>query len=125
MEKDELYKNLSEIFGPENVTVTFEDLIAYEGDDNRLRVLQVYLPEYQEKFIPNAVVLAEDKEQIAELVKFANTNNIPLIPRAGASSLHGQLVPIKRGIIVDISNMDKIFEINNKARYVVVQPGVL
>ena len=125
MEKDELYRNLSEIFGPENVTVTFEDLIAYEGDDNRLRVLQVYLPEYQEKFLPNAVVLAEDKKQIVELVNFANGNAIPLIPRAGASSLHGQLVPIKGGIIVDITRMDKILEINNKARYVTVQPGVL
>ncbi|MFQ6074996.1 MAG: FAD-binding oxidoreductase [Candidatus Bathyarchaeia archaeon] len=125
MEKMELYSNLSEIFGSENVTVTYEDLLAYEGDDNRLRKLQVYFPKYREKFLADAAVIATDREQIVKLVNFANEHKTPLIPRAGGTSLHGQLIPIKGGVIVDTTRMDRIKEINTRARYAVVEPGVL
>ncbi len=70
-------------------------------------------------------MIATQKEQILKLVNFANEHGIPLIPRASGTSLHGQLIPVKGGVVVDMTKMDRIKEINTRARYAVVEPGVL
>jgi FAD/FMN-containing dehydrogenase/Fe-S oxidoreductase len=77
---------------------------------------------YREK--PLAVVRPKDKEDIALLIKFANENKVPLIPRTAGTSLAGQVVG--SGIIVDVSKyMCKVIEINEKEYWVRVEPGVV
>ncbi len=76
---------------------------------------------YREK--PLAVVLPKSVNDIKEMVKFASENNISIIPRAAGTSLAGQVVG--SGIVVDISKyMNKILEVNEKERWVRIQPGV-
>jgi len=125
LEKKKLYDGLVKIFGPDNVTMEYADLLAISSVDNRLRKLSVYVPKYREKFLPDAIVTPTSKEQIVELVKFANRNKIPLIPRAGGTSLVGQLVAVKGGVMVNMAAMNKIKEINTRARYAIVEPGVM
>ncbi len=74
--------------------------------------------------MPMAVVRPKDKEDIALLIKFANENKIPLIPRTAGTSLAGQVVG--SGVIVDVSKyMCRILEINEKEHWVRVEPGVV
>ncbi len=74
--------------------------------------------------IPEAVVYPKDKEDIRKIVNFAREKGHYLIPRAGGTSLAGQVVG--SGMVVDVSrHMNKILEINEKERWVRVQPGVV
>ncbi len=77
---------------------------------------------YQEK--PLAVALPKSIQDIRQLIHFANTNQISLIPRAAGTSLAGQVVG--NGLVVDISkNFINILEVNREEKWVRVQPGVI
>jgi len=76
------------------------------------------------KELPLAVALPKHIDDIKILVAFAQKHKVPLIPRAGGTSLAGQCVG--NGIIVDISKyMNEILEINPQEKWVRVQPGVV
>ncbi|MEN8153432.1 MAG: FAD-linked oxidase C-terminal domain-containing protein [Acidobacteriota bacterium] len=74
--------------------------------------------------VPIAVSWPKNKEDIKKLVSFALDNRIELIPRAAGTSLAGQVVG--SGIVVDIGKyMNRILEINEKEKWVRVEPGVV
>lgn len=97
-----------------------------EGDlytDNATRILYATdASAYRE--MPLAVVRPKNKDDISKLVRFANEQKIPLIPRGAGTSLAGQVVG--NGMVVDISRyMNRIIEINAEERWVRVEPGVV
>lgn len=74
--------------------------------------------------MPLGVAYPKDAEDVQALVSFAGKNQINLIPRAGGTSLAGQVVG--NGLVVDISKyMNRILEINPEEHWVRVQPGVV
>ena len=74
--------------------------------------------------IPYGVSYPETTEDIQQLMQLARERGIDLIPRAGGTSLAGQVVG--SGIVVDISkHWNKILEINAEERWARVQPGVV
>ena len=74
--------------------------------------------------LPLAVAIPKDKNDLIQLVLFAQENNLSLVPRAAGTSLAGQVVG--GGIIVDISKyFTKIIEIDKSEKWVKVQPGVI
>ncbi|WP_299128376.1 FAD-binding and (Fe-S)-binding domain-containing protein [uncultured Winogradskyella sp.] len=76
------------------------------------------------RMMPLAVALPKTVDDIKELIRFANTNNTSLIPRTAGTSLAGQVVG--NGIVVDVSKyFTKILNVNENARTVTVQPGVV
>ncbi|MCK5066449.1 MAG: FAD-binding protein [Bacteroidales bacterium] len=76
------------------------------------------------KEYPQAVVYPKHENDIRELVRFARENHLSLIPRAAGTSLAGQVVG--NGMVVDVSkHMTRILEINEKERWVRVEPGVV
>jgi len=78
--------------------------------------------EYQEK--PLAVAIPKTIADIKALIAFATEKKISLIPRAAGTSLAGQVVG--SGIVVDISKyFTAILELNEKEKWVRVQPGVI
>ncbi|TVQ76999.1 MAG: FAD-binding oxidoreductase [Flavobacteriales bacterium] len=76
------------------------------------------------KEMPDAVVYPKDERDIIEIIGFASTHKIPLIPRTAGTSLAGQCVG--KGIVVDVSlHMNKILDFDSKNGVVSVQPGVI
>ena len=74
--------------------------------------------------IPLAVAYPKNERGIIQLVTFAGTNNISLIPRAAGTSLAGQCVG--EGIVVDISkHFNKIISVDTEKKTVTLQPGVI
>ena len=74
--------------------------------------------------LPLAVALPKDKSDIQQLIKFATLNNTSIIPRTAGTSLAGQCVGT--GIVVDVSKyFTKILNIDESAKTVTVQPGVV
>lgn len=105
----------------------FQQLKAsLEGDlytDNVQRVLySTDASSYKEK--PLAVVKPKNSDDIEKVIAFARENNTSVIPRAGGTSLAGQVVG--SGIVVDISKyMNKVLEFNPEERTIWVEPGVI
>ena len=74
--------------------------------------------------VPQGVAYPENEQDIIELIALAKERHTHLIPRAGGTSIAGQVVG--NGIVVDISkHFKKILEINKEERWVRVQPGVV
>ncbi len=110
---DSILSILKSIVGEEYASNRVEELYIYSFD---LGTATPKLPDY--------VVSPRTVEEIQEIVRVANREKIPLIPLGGGLSLAGLAVPIKGGIVVDLKRMDSIIEVNEKARYVVMESGV-
>jgi len=74
---------------------------------------------------PEAVVQPVTEEELADLIRWASENNIPLTPRGKASSGYGGVIPIKGGVVVDFYRMKKIIHIDQKTQTVTVEAGVV
>ncbi|MGE0643998.1 MAG: FAD-binding and (Fe-S)-binding domain-containing protein [Nitrospira sp.] len=72
---------------------------------------------------PQAVVLVESEEDIATTIGYAVSRGIPLTPRAAGTNLTGSA--IGSGIILDVSRMNRILEVNREERWARVQPGIV
>jgi FAD/FMN-containing dehydrogenase/Fe-S oxidoreductase len=73
--------------------------------------------------MPLAVARPKTKEDIKNLISFANSYKTSLIPRTAGTSLAGQVVG--KGIVVDVSlHWNKILEVNKEEKWVRVQPAV-
>ena len=74
--------------------------------------------------IPYGVAYPETVEDIRKLIQAARERHTHLIPRAGGTSIAGQVVG--NGIVADISkHWNRILEINQEKRWARVQPGVV
>ncbi|MEE9602276.1 MAG: FAD-binding oxidoreductase, partial [Thermoguttaceae bacterium] len=73
---------------------------------------------------PYAVVLPRNAEELHAAVELAAKHRVPLLPRAGGSSLAGQAV--NEAVVLDCTRyLDAVLEINPEERSVRVQPGVV
>jgi D-lactate dehydrogenase (cytochrome) len=73
---------------------------------------------------PDAVVFPESREEVADVLRFANERRIPVVPFGQGSSLEGHVVPTHGGISLDMNSMDAILEIRPEDCIARVQPGV-
>ncbi len=72
---------------------------------------------------PDAVVWPLDIESIRKLIMFASRSGINLTPRGSGTGISGGSVPTE-GVVVDMSKMDKIIQINLRERKAMVEAGV-
>jgi len=111
----EVLGELTTIFGEKNVLTEAEKIESYAYDQAGK----------QWKHMPEVVVKAENEEQIAQLMKLANTKLIPVTPRGAGSGLAGAAVPLYGGIILSLEKMNKILEIDEINMVAVCETGVV
>ena len=70
------------------------------------------------------VVMPKTTEEVQEIMKLANREKVAVIPKGGGLALTGLVIPLKGGIVMDMKRMDRILEVNEGARYVLVEGGV-
>jgi FAD/FMN-containing dehydrogenase len=109
---DEILKSLIEIVGDKGVSNRPEELWFYSRDPG---VLSPHLPDY--------VVAPKTTEQVQRVVLLANREKIPVVPMGNGMALTGLVIPLKGGIVMDMKRMNKIVEVNEMARYAVVEGG--
>ncbi|MBX3330995.1 MAG: FAD-binding oxidoreductase [Nitrospira sp.] len=103
--------DLRALLGAEKVKDDVPTITAYAVDASIYRIP------------PQAVVLVESEEDIAATVAYAVTRGIPLTPRAAGTNLTGSA--IGSGIILDVSRLNRILEVNREERWARVQPGIV
>jgi len=72
---------------------------------------------------PDYVVMPETTEQVQEIVRLANRHKVPITPKGGGLDLNGLVIPHRGGILLDMKRMGKILEVNEKAKYVILEGG--
>jgi len=75
--------------------------------------------------MPEVHVIATSKEQVCKLMAYANEMNIPVTVRGSGTGLVGGCVPIYGGILLDLSKMNRIIELDTTNMTLSVEPGVL
>jgi glycolate oxidase len=105
---------LRKIVGPEGVLSARSDLLVYECDGFTI-----------ERNSPDVVVFPTTTEQVSQIVKLCNDSEIVFLPRGAGTSLAGGALPVGGGVLIVLTRMREIEEINLRDRYAVVQPGVV
>ena len=112
---DEIIAKLQALVGVQNVVTDAGQMEIYAHDE-------VTDPAYHH--MPEAVVFAENAQQVAAVVKLANEYHFPVVPRGAGTGLACGAVPIYGGVVLSLEKMNKIIEVNADAMYAVVEPGV-
>ena len=110
---ESIYNALVDIVGEDYVSIQPEDLFTYSKDLGT-----------SEPMRPDVVVAPKTAEEVQKVVLLANEKKVPISPLGGGMSLAGLALPLKGGITMDLKRMDKILELNEKARYILVEAGV-
>ena len=111
-----IIKKLKKIVGEQFVITDEEKIEPYSHDE---------VAEEEYAHMPEVVVKPRTAEEIAEIVKLANRELIPVTPRGAGSGLSCGAVPVYGGILLSVERMNTILEIDEKNMMVVVEPGVI
>jgi FAD/FMN-containing dehydrogenase len=107
-----LYESLVNIVGKDYVSNRKEEQYFYARDGG-------LMPPHE----PDFVILPRKTEEVKEVVELANRQKVPIVPIGAGLALTGLVIPQKGGILLDMKRMDSIIEVNEKARYVIVEGG--
>ncbi len=75
------------------------------------------------KIVPQAIVLPESETDIDAVMEYAVRQGVPLTPRAAGTNLTG--FALGKGIILDVSRLNRILELNREEKWARVQPGIV
>jgi len=113
MEK-KIITQLRKIVGESAVLTSKEDLNAYSYDGTTTWA-----------HTPDVVVLPTTAQQVSQIMKLADENRVPVTPRGAGTNVSGGSIPIKGGIVLCTTRMDKILDINKTNLTATVEPGVI
>ena len=114
MDKEKLLKKLKEII-PDKKRIVAHDIPEKYLSDTLGRL----------KGEAAALVFPQSTEEVSKILKYAHKHDIPVTPRGAGTNLVGSTVPVDGGIILDLSHMDKVLELDENTMTITVQPGLL
>ena len=74
--------------------------------------------------LPGVVALVSSAEQIQQIVRYASEGGIPLTPRVAGTNVGGLTIPSPGGLVIDLTRMNRVLEINDEDMYAIIEPGV-
>jgi glycolate oxidase len=112
---DKILKKLENIVGENSFFTQYEVRFTYAFGGSI----------FNRDWIPDVILIPQNELQISKILKLANTHSVPVTPRGSGTSLSsGPLTPFG-GIVLDLSNMNKIISIDIPNNIVEVEPGVV
>ena len=113
MLKQDVKKAFRDIVGEDRFLDDPEDLAAYAYDA------------YVWEFVPDGVILPETTEEISRIMNIAFKEEIKIVARGAGTNLSGNAVAREGGVIMSLTRMNHILELDRKNRCAVVEPGVV
>src|ERR1700738_2086611 len=110
----DLENQLREVVGRDSVITSPSELLVYECDGYTI-----------EKNTPQIVVFPSTTEQVVAIVKACNEANVTFLPRGAGTSLAGGCLAVGGGVMIALTRMKRIHEVNYRDRYAVVEAGVV
>lgn len=109
-----LSDGLRQLVGADHVLDAKSDLAVYECDAFVI-----------EKHRPSVAVFPQTTAEVAAIVKLCNQQGVPFVPRGAGTSLAGGGLPVGGGVMIVLTRMREILEVNVRDRYAVIEPGVV
>jgi glycolate oxidase len=109
----QLIGELRRLCGDEHVVTERRSLRTYESDG---------LLQYAA--VPRAAVLPGSGEEVAAVVRACHTAGVPWVARGSGSGLSGGALPVEEGVLIVLSRMRRILEVDVPNQRVVCEPGV-
>jgi glycolate oxidase len=113
MLKPSIVKELKRIVGPDHLYTSPEELLVYSYDAT------------QQESLPWAVARPASAEEISKILKLANREVFPVVPRGAGTGMSGGSVPVLGGVVLSLERMNRILEIDENNLIAVVEPGVI
>ncbi len=111
--KDPHILNLAKLLkGPRSILYKKEDLLSYDCDGFTIH-----------KAMPKAVVFPRNTEEVAAVVKYCYTNQLPFLARGAGTGLSGGAIPLNGEVIISLVRMKKLLHVDTENRRAVVEPG--
>src|ERR1700730_2993712 len=107
-------RHLARIVGPQNVLTNPGQLADYSHDAAPLL-----------KGNPCAAAIVRSAAQVSAILRWANITGVPVVPRGAGTGLSGGAVPLEGWLVLDMTPMNRILEIDRKNLTAWVEPGVL
>lgn len=117
MERAELLRQLESIVGPAYVRHRPVDLMVYEYDGSVEGAVELTSPA--------AVVLPATTAEVVRVVKLAHAAGLPVTARGAGTGLSGGAVAQAGGIVIVLTRMDRILEVDTIDQTALVEPGVI
>lgn len=114
MLKPHLAKELRAIVGENWVMDAPEECLAYSYDAT---------PLYQS--LPDGIVIPGTVEEVAAVVKVCARENIKIVSRGSGSNLSAGTVPVEGGLVIVLTRLNQILEIDRDNLTATIQPGVI
>ena len=108
-----VYRRLQKISGKSYVTREKEELLCYSYDATG------------NSFLPDAIIFPGSEKEVSLVLQLASKEKLIVVPRGAGSGMTGGAVPVKGGLVMVTSRMNKIFDIDENNFLVRVQPGVI
>jgi glycolate oxidase len=106
-------REIATIVGPEHILTSPEERWCYAFDaTDRARM-------------PDVVVFPGSAAEVAAIVRLANERRFPVVPRGAGTGRSGGSVPIEGGVVLVLTRLNRIIEINKNDLVAVVEPGVI
>lgn len=115
MLEKKVIEELNVIVGKENVKVDTAELLTYSYDGT---------PD-QPQVLPDVVVLPGSQEEIVSIVKLAKREDLHIYTRGAGTNLSGGTIPLRKGIVLVTTRMNKILEVDVENMTATVEPGVV
>ncbi len=113
MLQENVKKELKRIVGEANFSSSKEDLVCYSYDaTNR-------------GFLPDAVLFPINASEISLVLKMANSERFPVVPRGAGTGFSGGSLPVEGGVVISTERMKRIIEIDAENLIATVEPGVI
>jgi len=112
--EQECLEFLTGLLGPERVSVNVSEREAHSQDES-----------FHEPHLPDVIVWPESAEEIGRILQWANAHHTPVTPWSGGSSLEGNPIPVRGGILLAMYRLNRILELYEADLQVRVQPGIV
>jgi len=111
--QDAVIKEICALVGPAHLLTSPEDCWTYAYDAT------------DQAHAPEAVVFPGSAAEISQIIKLANQHRFPVTPRGAGTGRSGGAVPIEGGVVLVLTRLNRIIEINRADLVAVVEPGVI
>ncbi|MFC2047528.1 FAD-linked oxidase C-terminal domain-containing protein [Chloroflexota bacterium] len=113
LNKMDIVKTLTQAIDPKKILGSPRDLIVYSYDATGKRSL------------PDVIVFPSNTAEVSAIMKIAHREQIPVVVRGAGTNLSGGTVPSRGGIILELSHLNRILDIDTARQRAVVESGVV
>ena len=114
MDTGQAIRELEAIVGPHNVVSSRAERTVYGYDASVFRGQELL-----------AVVFPDTAQHIARLITWCQQHRVPYLARGTGTGISGAAIPTHGGVVIEMSHMNRVLEIDLENRVAVVEPGVI